>query len=138
VMAVDIQKSELLWVYQNPKRSFPFYSSPAVTENLVVIGGRDKRVHAIDRVTGEERWTFLAKSKVDASPVIVGDRVFVADTRGLMVELNLHTGKPVWYFDINGGVQASPSIAEEKLVIGSLTGTLYCFGSQPSKNISPH
>ena len=35
------------------KRQFPFFASAAITENSVIIGGRDKMVHALSLDTGE-------------------------------------------------------------------------------------
>ena len=74
VLAVDLKNNQVLWRFE-PEREFGFYSSAAVTEDLVIIGGRDKNVHAIDRTTGERLWAHPTGARVDASPVVVGRRV---------------------------------------------------------------
>src|SRR5438477_504055 len=43
VEAIDWKKAAVEWTFQPPKRPQPFYSSAAVTEDLVVIGSRDKK-----------------------------------------------------------------------------------------------
>ena len=43
---------------------FSGYSQPAVTGPIVVVGGGDGRVHAIDRVSGAERWTTVVSEPV--------------------------------------------------------------------------
>ena len=53
VLAVDLKARKIVWSYKHPERSFPFYSSPAVLGDRVVVGGRDKMVHALDRKTGK-------------------------------------------------------------------------------------
>lgn len=58
VVAVDWKKKEITWRYASGNGEFPFHSSAAVTDKLVVVGGRDKLVHAIDRLTGKKAWTF--------------------------------------------------------------------------------
>ena len=133
VLSFDLEEKEVEWVYEHTQRHFPFYSSPAVTKNLVVIGGRDKMVHGIDRSTGEIRWTFLTRSRVDSSPVVVGQTVLIADARGVLFRLALETGKELWQFDSAGGIQASPAISEGRLVIGTLDGDLYCLGGVDEK-----
>src|SRR5207249_3622398 len=56
-LAIDLAKKEILWTYE-PERSQPFYSSAAVTDKGVVVGGRDKLVHCLDRAKGTPLWTF--------------------------------------------------------------------------------
>jgi hypothetical protein len=57
VLAVDLATKRVLWRYKNPERQFPFYASAAVAADRVVLGGRDKRVHALDRNTGALKWS---------------------------------------------------------------------------------
>ena len=57
VLAVDVEKKEIVWRYENTERLFPFYGSPAVTPEGIYIGGRDKLVHALDPASGKELWT---------------------------------------------------------------------------------
>ena len=128
VLCVDLKQQHIQWAYQNPKREFPYYSSPAVNDQAVVIGGRDKLLHALNPRTGEELWNFPTKARVESSPVIVGDRVFFGAQSGEVFAIDMKTGKPVWEFDSGSGFVTSPAIADGKLVIGSLDGDLFCFG----------
>ncbi len=63
VFAVDWQQQTTLWRYADPNRTFEIHSSPAVTDDRVIIGSRDKRLHCLDRTSGERVWTF-ATSRV--------------------------------------------------------------------------
>ena len=51
VLALDLKGRQVLWRYSTD-RSFPFYSSAAVADGRVFVGGRDKLVHALDAATG--------------------------------------------------------------------------------------
>ena len=128
VLCAGLENSEILWQYEHPERHFPFYASAAVTADIVVIGGRDKMVHALKPQTGELLWTYPAKSRVDSSPVIVGERVFFGTVGGELVALNLNSGKKTWEFVIGASIVASLSVVEGKLVIGTDDGRIYCFG----------
>ena len=46
--ALNLTTHRVLWRYEHPERHFPFYSSAAVADGKVVIGGRDKIVHCLD------------------------------------------------------------------------------------------
>ena len=130
VLCAGLENAEILWGYQHPERHFPFYASTAVTADLVVIGGRDKMAHALQPQTGELLWTYPAKSRVDSSPVIVGERVFFGTVGGELVALNLNSGEKVWEFVIGAAIIASPSVVTGKLVIGADDGRIYCFGER--------
>ena len=130
VLCAELASTEILWGYEHPERHFPFYASAAVTATIVVIGGRDKMVHALNPQTGQPLWTYPAKSRVDSSPVIVGERVFFGTVGGELVGLNLNSGEKVWEFVIGAAVIASPSVVAGKLVIGADDGRIYCFGER--------
>lgn len=127
VVAVSLKDAKVLWSYDPPDRDFPFYSSAAVTADLVVVGGRDKLVHALDRATGKAVWTHTAGGKVDASPVVAGDRVYVADAAGVVAALSLADGSVTWQYETGSGFTASPAIAAGRLVIGTDDGVVYAF-----------
>ncbi|RYZ51002.1 MAG: Pyrrolo-quinoline quinone [Sphingobacteriales bacterium] len=56
VLSFDPKAGSILWSYR--ERNFPYFSSAAVTDDRVIIGGRDKRLHCIERSTGKGLWHF--------------------------------------------------------------------------------
>ena len=52
VLAIDLRGRKIAWRYENPDRQFPFYSSAALANGRVIVGSRDKLLHAIDAGTG--------------------------------------------------------------------------------------
>ena len=134
VIGIDLESLEVAWRHRDPERQFPFVSSPAATDSTVVIGGRDKRVHALDTATGRSRWTHTTRSRIDSSPVIAGTGA------GDVLALDLATGEPVWLYETGSSITASPGIAGNRLVIGTLDGVLYGFGPQglePGQEMNP-
>jgi len=130
VLCIDLNKAEIEWAYEHPKRHFPYYASAAVTKDIVLAAGRDKMLHALNSKTGESLWDFMTKSKIDSSPIVVGDRVIVVPLSGQIFALQIETGEILWEYDTGSSIDASPSFADGKLIIGSLDGVLYCFGKK--------
>jgi outer membrane protein assembly factor BamB len=129
VQAVNWKKAEVGWIYE-PKRSGEFYSSPAVTDKLVIVGGRDREVHALDRVKGTLVWGFGTKKRVDGSPVVVGERVFIGSLDGNLYVLDLAKGTERQRFELGRSITASPAVADGCLVIGTTDGVVYCLGKK--------
>lgn len=129
VVAFDLAKRQVAWRYKNPEREFPYYSSAAIGQGAVVLGGRDKALHAIDLRSGKGRWTKSFAARIDASPVIAGDRIFTADHAGVLAALALADGKESWRYETGEDFAASPAIGGGRLIIGSVQGKLYAFGS---------
>ena len=128
VLAIDWEKGEVLWAFEDPDRQFPFMASVAVTKGHVITGGRDKRVRGLDPQSGKVHWVFTTKARVDSSPVIAGDRVFFGSSDGNVYAVDVKTGKESWRFETGSAITASPAVAGKCLVIGTEDGVLYCFG----------
>lgn len=130
VLCIDWKKGRVDWTYENPDRSFPFQSSAAVADGLVIIGGRDRALHALDAKTGKQRWSFRAKSRIDSSAVVVGRRVFVGSSDGNLYEVDLAGGRERWRFEAGAPISASPAVGSGCLVVGTEDGLIYCFGAK--------
>ncbi|MEK6248677.1 MAG: PQQ-binding-like beta-propeller repeat protein [Planctomycetales bacterium] len=128
VYGVDWRTAKVVWTYQNQQRRVSYRSSAAVTKELVIIGGRNKSVEAVKRDSGELAWSFPTGGRIDSSPVVVGNRIFVGSADGRLYQLDLQTGDSTWSHDAGAGFEASPAVAENRLVIGNRAGVLFCFG----------
>ena len=105
VVALDWQSASpplVLFRYQAQQE---IHSSPAVTDELVLIGSRDKRLHAINRLTGEKVWTSEVPSPVSSSPVVVGERIFFGSADRHVYGVNF-SGQEVWKH--NAGIASPP------------------------------
>ena len=129
VRCINWKNGTTKWVFEPEQRKFPFLSSAAVTSRAIILGGRDKRVWALDRKTGEVLWRYAAKGRIDSSPVVVGNRVFVGSSDGNLYGLDLRTGRELERFELGAPITASPAVGQGCLVIGNQDGVLYCFES---------
>lgn len=128
VLGIDHGAGKVLWRFTNDDREFPYFASPAVGKGLVVIGGRDKRLHGLDAATGAQKWEVATKGRIDSSAVVVGDRAFFGSSDGNLYAVALATGEQVWRFEAAEPITASPAVGNGRMVIGTADGTLYCFG----------
>jgi len=125
VIAFDPKSGGVKWKYRD--RNFPYFSSAALTADRVIIGGRDKRLHAIDRTTGKAVWTFQTRGQVDSSPVVMGDTVVVGSQDGRLYCVNVADGQERWAYEAGAPLTASPAVAAGFIVIGAEDGNVYAF-----------
>lgn len=126
-LCVDLKANTNRWAFRD--RQFPYFSSPAITKDRVLFGGRDKKLHCVNRADGKQVWSFATRGKVDSSPVVCGDKVVVGSDDGRIYLVSLTDGKELWSYEIGQAIEASPAVAEGKIIIGSNDGSVYCFGS---------
>lgn len=124
--AVDWKKIEQRWMRPDPKGGSSIRSSAAVTEKHVVFGGRNRKLYSLNPVNGEQNWAITLKNKVDASPIIIGNRVVAASTDGRMYVIDLETGEKLWEKQFNGSFVGSPAYAQERIIIATDEGLVYC------------
>lgn len=134
VLAIDPKGGAITWKYRD--RNFPYFSSAAVSAERVVIGGRDKRLHCLNRATGESIWRFQTRGQVDSSPVIAGDAAVVGSQDGRLYCVGLADGKERWAYEIGAPVTASPALADGRIVVGAEDGNVYCFSASATAAVS--
>ncbi len=125
-LCLDTAAQSKVWTYED--RAFPYFSSAAVGDGLIVFGGRDKRLHAADVATGAARWTYRAKGKVDGSPIIVGDKVVLASEDGRLHVLALKDGAGLWSWDLGADVLSTPAVARGRVIVTVSDGRVVAFG----------
>lgn len=125
VLGIDWKKPKINWNYKPEKRSQPFFSSCAITKNLIVTGGRDKKIHAIDRFKGTEVWGFQTDGKVDASPLVLTNTVVAGSFDGNLYFLNLEDGKLIQKLPLGGEISGSPVFYDNSIYLGNSKGDFY-------------
>lgn len=128
-VAFDVAAGKVAWTYQD--RALPFFSSPAVTADLVLIGSRDKHLHAIRRATGEAAWKFRTGGRVEGSPIAFTDAVVFGSADGRLYAAALADGAERWQLELGEALVASPAFGEGLLVIGGEKGTLFAIRGRP-------
>ena len=112
------------------RRNPASYPARPVPEDRVLFGGRDKKLHCVNRADGKPIWSFATRGKVDSSPVVCGDKVVFGSDDGRLYLVSLADGKELWSHEIGQAIESSPAVADGKIVIGCDDGTVYCFGTK--------
>jgi outer membrane protein assembly factor BamB len=132
VLAYSPDGKTQLWKYDDvDQASAMFYSSPAVAEGIIILGCRDRQVHAIDAKTGKRAWAFKTRGEVDATATISNGRVFIPSKDKKLYVLDLKTGAKLFEFTANRPITAGPAIASGVIVFGDTAGNVYCL--EPKK-----
>jgi eukaryotic-like serine/threonine-protein kinase len=129
-VAFDVAEGRVAWVYED--RPLPFFSSPAVNDRLVLIGSRDKHLHAIDRRTGEAAWKFRTGGRVEGAPIVFEDAAVFGSSDGRLYAAHLDGGREIWQLDLGEPLVAPPAFGDRKLVIGGEKGTVFAIRGQPA------
>lgn len=110
------------------------HGSPAVDDRHVYIGDYSGWLYAVDKVAGTKVWEFQLGGSIGASPVLLGDFLFIAVEYpvpdGKVFILRARTGEVIWSSPSLGHhAHSSVSIdpASGLLYVGANNGILFCF-----------
>ncbi len=110
------------------------HGSPAVDDRHVYIGDYSGWLYAVDKVAGTKVWELQLGGSIGASPVLLGDFLFIAVEYpvpdGKVFILRAGTGEVLWSSPSLGHhSHASVSIdpASGLLYVGANNGILFCF-----------
>ena len=101
----------------------------AIQGRLLVVGSFDRTLHAFDVDTGAEEWAFAGDGWFWARPLIAGDTVYAASTRGSIYALNASGGdggRVRWHFrQLDSEIRVRPVLAGGVLVVAAEEGTIW-------------
>jgi len=84
-----------IWFYQGQG---PYVAAPGFADDLVLVGGTDGKLVALDRAKGTVRWKYAYREEMGSPPVTVGDLTYVATLQGTVLALETKTGAWRWHF----------------------------------------
>ena len=126
---IDLENEKIAWTWTNDRARLPFLASPSVNQKVAVIGNEDKYTYCFNRSTGELIWRFNSGSRINASPVIAGDKVLVANMRGDLFILDISNGDVLWNYELGSAITGTPAVVSgERFYIAASDGYIYCFG----------
>ena len=101
----------------------------AIQGGLLVVGSFDRTLHAFDADTGVEEWAFAGDGWFWARPLIAGDTVYAASTRGSVYALNTSGGdggRVRWHFrQLDSEIRVRPVLTGGVLVVAAEEGTIW-------------
>jgi outer membrane protein assembly factor BamB len=119
-------------------------ASPAISDDLILVadsgrfqtstpgalqGWETGSLHALDRKTGEERWsTREERGGSWASPVVVGDGVVWVTMRGDVLILDLASGSIRSELSLGEAVYATPVVGDGVVYVATAGGGLFALG----------
>jgi outer membrane protein assembly factor BamB/predicted phosphodiesterase len=143
VTALDLATGQLKWhVALDPDQGFEWgnatIGTPAYARGVLIVPTLYRDVVALDAATGAELWRHAGlpsplrathyrgarEAGYEASPIIAGDIVWVADTSGELAALDLRTGAPRARITIGAPVLAGLARSGDWLVVASYDGTV--------------
>lgn len=144
VLAIDLTSGDTLWdseVVKTGKQGSRLFfwrrkateagltGGPGVGAGLVVVGGRNGEVVALDTETGAERWKTTVTSEVIATPLVHSGLVIVRSGDGRTFGLDAADGTRKWVFDrglptLSLRGNGSPVASGELVFLGYDDGTV--------------
>ncbi len=123
VLQANLRTGDILWVNEDSEDEV--FTTPAVSRDSVVFASSDGYIYALDRETGDRRWTFDTNG-TPSSPVIARDKVVVTSD-GFLHVVRLDDGAPVWSYEVSD-VITGPAVVGRMIIVGSEDGTVTAFG----------
>jgi len=138
VYALNETSGKLIWSFV---ASTYIFSSPAVSDGMVFIGGYPSSFYALNETTGALIWTTYGTTYIGcdrSSPAVADGIVLLGSCDNYAYALNESTGAVMWNYYIGYAgacyVESSPAVADNMVFAAGLD-SIYCFGQ--SVNVNP-
>ncbi|HEX9011872.1 MAG TPA: PQQ-binding-like beta-propeller repeat protein, partial [Anaerolineaceae bacterium] len=135
--ALDAGTGAVAWRYDS---DMPMGNSPTVVNGVLYVAGFDRKVHALDAMTGTPIWEFSgAQAGYDTNPLVVEGKVILGNHDGNLYALDARSGQLLWKFQAGGPIRLTAAYlngvvffaAEDQVAYAVTTAGALKWKSQP-------
>ena len=126
VICLDLDTGRKRW---ERELDFPISTRVVANESHIFLGSDLKRAYAVPKNLNVEQWTYLTKGRIEASPLLAGDKVVFASHDGSVTGLIPTDGWDKvrsWKFKTGDRVRSDLAFYERGIFVGSADYKLYC------------
>lgn len=121
--------SRVLWQW---KESLPDTASPVAGNGMVIVPTGFGVVSCLDIKTGKMLWEHQFDTGFSSSPIIVGDRVFLADLTGKLQIFKLSSKfEPLGECDLGESIYATPGFTKSRVFVRGMNYAFCCEQKAP-------
>lgn len=122
---------EINWSERGPEQPGRSYLQlyPSLADGKLFLTSVNGVVTALNRSDGTQIWATELNESISAGVGASEDLVSVVNDSGKVIVLNAQDGQPVWEQSLSRGVFAPPLVVPGSVVIRTIGGMLYAFGS---------
>ena len=129
--AYSVLDGERLWVFTADDKETEWLNyRPVVTADTAYLSGWRHKLYAVDRLSGERRWTFRAERGITCAPLVAGDKLLVGvkdfrESEGQrksgygLYALDLASGEIVWKTRTDKHIYVPPAVAGDTILLAS-------------------
>ncbi|MED5450129.1 MAG: PQQ-binding-like beta-propeller repeat protein [Chloroflexota bacterium] len=110
------------------------WSTPVVSEGILIITSLDHNIYALEEDTGELIWKSVTGGAIAATPLVDSGTVYVGSFDSVFYAFDLSTGEEKWTFEKASNWYWGKPVADEKTIyVPSLDGKLYALDVKSGK-----
>ena len=129
LFALHTNDGSLAWVYPT---AMPLGNSPTLEEGYLYVGGYDRKIHAIDALTGQLKtgWQFYeAGAGYETNPVVIHGMVYAGNRDGYFYALDAKNGTLKWKYKTGGPILFSAAYQDNTLYFASNDAHAYALNA---------
>lgn len=137
LFALNPSDGKQLWSFKS--KSSRFIGGAVIEDTLIYAATVDGTVHALNRATGSEEWSYTAAGNIWSPPLVADGMLYVTSLDRHLYVLDAQTGKLSWKFPDNGenagtsplgAMVSTPTLYQDVLYFGSFNNRLYALSTQ--------
>ena len=91
---INVDTSEIEWTFETENEGRLSDSNPAVSNGMVYLTSRDRKLHAVETDSGDEAWT-VDTGVIETSPAVADGLVYTAE-RDQVIAVDAREGEVEW------------------------------------------
>lgn len=126
VICLDLDTGRKKW---ERELSFPVSTSVVANESHIFLGSDLKRAYAVPKNLKVEDWTYLTDGRIEARPLLAGDKVIFASHDGSVTGLVPSVGWDKvrsWKFKTGDRIRSDLAFYDRWIFVGSADYKIYC------------
>ncbi|MFN3980422.1 MAG: PQQ-binding-like beta-propeller repeat protein, partial [Caldilinea sp.] len=131
--SIDAANGNLDWVYGT---EMPLGHSPTIAtvngRSVAYVGGYDRKIHAIDAITGEPLpgyTAYIAGAGFETNPLVIGDTIYSGNRDGFFYALDARTGNLKWRYRTDDSIQFSAAYKDGVVYFASNDAHAYALSA---------
>ena len=120
-LGINWKEEKVIWRFEMNRA---VKSPAAYRDGILIFGGMDRIVYALNARTGEERWRYVTRGRIEGGAVIVGNKVYVPSMDSSLYVLDFQSGRLIESIELTGRLSSSPAVVSNRIIIATDEGVL--------------